>query len=269
MKKIIGIIGCGTIGTAIIGHVDKELRDKVSEILVCDKEDRASRRLAGSIEGCAAVNSIEDIISGADLIVEAASPAVAGDIFKKVLEAGKDVIFMSIGGLLDKEDLFVEAERRGIRVMLPSGAISGIDALKASKIAGITSVELITRKPPKALAGAPYVTENGIDLDKLQGETVIFEGTAREAMKGFPKNINVAALLSLAGIGADRTKVKIIADPSYCKNVHEVIVESKAGRLVMRTENVPSPDNPKTSYLASLAAMATIDAYFGTVRIGT
>ena len=268
MKKI-SIIGCGTIGTAIGGYIEKKFKGKVGPVLLYDQDASCAQKLSSIITGSKIAKDMKDAIKNSDLIVEAASASAAGDVLKGVIDAEKDAIFMSIGGLLGQESLLDEAEQKGIKIMLPSGAVAGIDALKAAKIAGITSVRLTTRKPPKALTGAPFILEKGIALDEIKEETVIFEGSASEAMKGFPKNINVSALISLAGLGPDATLVKIVVSPAYSKNTHEITVESNAGNFLMRTENVPSPDNPKTSYLASLAAMATIDGYFRNVRIGT
>ncbi|MFC1644212.1 aspartate dehydrogenase, partial [Candidatus Omnitrophota bacterium] len=212
---------------------------------------------------------IKEIIDESDLVIEAACGEIVPDVVKAALDKGKDVIVMSIGGLLGSEDLLEAARKKGVKVILPSGAIAGIDAVKAAKTAGIESVTLTTRKPPKSLKGAPYLSEKNIDVDTLTGETVIFEGSATEAIKGFPKNVNVSALLSIAGIGAEKTRVRIVVSPEYTRNTHEIEVKGSAGILTMRTENVPSPDNPKTSYLAALAAVASLREYFDTVRIGT
>ncbi|MFQ5952709.1 MAG: aspartate dehydrogenase domain-containing protein, partial [Candidatus Omnitrophota bacterium] len=135
--------------------------------------------------------------------------------------------------------------------------------------AGIESVTITTRKPPKSIKGAPYLSENNIDVEGIKEETVIFEGNALDAIKGFPKNINVSALLSIAGIGPEKTRVKIVVSPEYTRNTHEIEVKSKAGTIKTRTENVPSPDNPKTSYLAALAAIASLRGYFDSIKIGT
>ncbi|MFH1836834.1 MAG: aspartate dehydrogenase domain-containing protein [Candidatus Omnitrophota bacterium] len=268
-KKMVSIIGCGTIGTAIAMHIDKTLREKVSGIMLFDENPYVSQKLKEDLSSAFIADSLDKAIEGADLVIEAASSSVVGIILRKIIDQQKDAMFMSIGGLLGQEKLLEEAEEKGIKIILPSGAISGIDALKAAKISGITSVKIITRKPPKALSGAPFIVEKGIDLEKIKEETVIFEGNALEAMKGFPKNINVSALLSLAGIGPEKTLVKIVSSSEYTKNSHEIIVESKAGSFTARTENAPSPNNPKTSYLAALAAMAAVNGYFSSVRIGT
>ena len=155
------------------------------------------------------------------------------------------------------------------RVYLPSGAVCGIDGLKSCRAGSIYSVTLTTRKPPRGLEGAPYLKEKNIRLSDIKGETVIFDGTAREAIKGFPQNVNVCAALSLAGIGADKTRVRIMTSPEYTKNIHEVRIEGDSGNISTRTENVPSKANPKTSQLAVFSAIATLEGIAKSVRVGT
>lgn len=267
MKRI-GIIGCGSIGTAITKHASKNLRDKISDIYLWDT-DREKRSNLAKDFGVKAAEDLDEAMRASDLVIEAASAAFVPDFLKEVISRGKDAILISIGGVLGAEELLKEAREKGVRVMLPTGAIAGIDAVKAAKVAGIESATLTTRKPPKSLKGAPYFEEKEINIDAISEETVVFEGSAREAMKHFPKNINVSAMLSLAGIGADKTMVKIVTSPEFTKNSHEVIVRGAAGTLRMLSENVPSPDNPKTSYMASLATIASLEGYLSSIRIGT
>ncbi|MFH1381029.1 MAG: aspartate dehydrogenase domain-containing protein, partial [Candidatus Omnitrophota bacterium] len=162
-----------------------------------------------------------------------------------------------------------EARKKNIRIFLPSGAICGIDGIKAAKIDGIEKVVLTTTKAPRSLEGAPYLIENGIDVHAIEDKTVIYDGDAEGAIKGFPKNINVASLLSLVGIGAKRTKVKIIAVPGMSNNTHEIEVSGKFGKIFTRTKNVPSEDNPKTSKLAFLSAIALLEGMVDSVKFGT
>jgi len=147
--------------------------------------------------------------------------------------------------------------------------VLGLDGVKAARLGAITEVTLTTRKPPAGLKGAPYIEEKGIDLDAIKDEELIFEGAAGEAIKAFPKNVNVSATLSLAGIGAEKTKVRIICSPKYVRNSHEIELKGEAGTFFIRAENVPSPDNPKTSYLAVLSALATLKGIASAVRVGT
>ncbi|MFC1479823.1 aspartate dehydrogenase [Candidatus Omnitrophota bacterium] len=268
-KKTIGIIGCGTIGAELARCAEKALARYVAKIVLYDSDFAKSEKLAEKLSNVTIAAGMEEIIAEADLVIEAACGQIVPEVVKAALDKGKDVMVMSIGGLLGSEDLLEAAREKGVKVILPSGAIAGIDAVKAAKTAGIESVTLTTRKPPKSIKGAPYLSEKNIDVDTLTGETVLFQGSAMEAIKGFPKNVNVSALLSIAGIGAEKTRVRIIVSPEYTRNTHEIEVKGSAGILTMRTENVPSPENPKTSYLAALAAAASLREYFDTVRIGT
>lgn len=269
MKKNVGIIGVGNIGSALIKHIDKVLKGKIEVVYVFDMDASRVEVLAKKYNFVIPSDSIQDIFERSDLIIESANSKVVPVVLETAIKIKKDLFLISVGGLLGIEDLLTKAIQEGIKIMLPSGAISGVDALKASKIAGIKSVSLTTRKSPKSIVGAPYLEQKGIDVESIDKETVIFEGNALEAMKGFPKNINVSALLSLGGIGAENTTVKIVISPEYTKNIHEIEVESEAGSFKTVTQNVPSPDNPKTSYLAALSTMAALDGYFDNLRLGT
>ncbi|MDD4956579.1 MAG: aspartate dehydrogenase [Candidatus Omnitrophica bacterium] len=268
IKRTVGIIGCGNIGTAIAVFIEKELSAKVSGTNLCDINTERVTALAGRIKNCVVAPDLDALVDMSDVVVEAAGPDIVRAALSAAVRKNKDVIVISAGGVLGNESLLKEAREAGIKVFLPSGAIAGIDGIKAAKIAGIDSVMITTRKPPASLAGAPYIQKNAIELDNIRTETVIFEGSALDAVKEFPKNINVSALLSLAGIGPERTKVRIVTSPEYTRNIHEIEVDGKAGKLFLRAENVPSPDNPKTSYLACLACMECVRSYFDTVRLG-
>jgi len=268
-KKKIAIIGCGVIGSTLAREADKNFKDFIGKIFLWDIDADKAKVLSGELSTARIVKNLEEAVDSADLVIEAATPKVVGELMKEAVNAGKDMMIMSIGGVLGQEALLNEAREKGIRVMLPSGAICGIDGIKAAKTAGIKSVTLTTRKAPRSIKGAPYLEEKSIDVDKISGKTVVFEGPAREAVKAFPKNVNVSAILSLAGVGAEKTTVKIVVSPEYTKNIHEIEVVGNAGTINVKVENVPSPDNPKTSYLAALSAIATLKEYFNTIRIGT
>lgn len=216
--------------------------------------------------------NIEEIIRSVDLVIESASQNAVRFIVPQALKAGCDVMVLSVGALADEElrtALFGLAKQHNCKLYFPSGAVVGIDGLNSASAAGISSVTLTTRKPPSGLMGAPYVVEHGIELDKLVKETVLFEGTASEAVKAFPANVNVAATISLAGIGFEQTRVRVIADPSLSRNVHEITVEGEFGKFSTRVENLPSPENPKTSYLAALSAVSTLKKILNPVQVGT
>jgi aspartate dehydrogenase len=271
MKKRIGIAGCGTIGSFIAKRVDRELRPLARIAALCDTAEEKALDLSALLSGRPAVVSFDDLVSKSDIVIEAASSAVSFSFAEKALRKGRDIMVMSVGGILGKyHGLFELARKKKARIILPSGAISGLDGIKSAKIGSINKVSLTTRKPPHGLKGAPYITANRINLDSITGETLIFKGTAEEAVKAFPKNINVSALLSIIGIGAKKTQVKIITSPVYMVNAHEIEVEGDFGRLVSVTENVACADNPKTSFLACLSAFSTLrQALDNFVKIGT
>ena len=265
----VGIIGCGTIGSELALACRSRLKDDLDLVGICDKDEKKALMLQKLLEGKVPAMELAALIKNADLIVEAASASISADILKKAVENKKDIMIMSIGGLIGNEDLLKAAAKAGIKVYLPSGAISGIDGLKSGNAGAIDSVTLTTRKPLKGLEGAPYLKEKDIKLADIKNETVIFDGTAKDAIKGFPQNVNVCAALSLAGIGADKTRVKIVTSPAYTKNTHEVEIKGDFGNILTKTENVPSRANPKTSQLAILSAIATLEGIIKNVRIGT
>lgn len=257
----VGIVGCGAIGSFLA----EELKDTV----LFDRNRDRARELADRT-GSSAVTSLEELVDRSDLVVEAAAPVAVPDVARAALGAGRNLMVMSVSALLDddlRDEVVTLAEDGGGQIHTPSGAICGLDGVKAAATRDVESAVLTTRKPPEALAGAPGV--EGIDLDGLTGEETVFEGPAREAVKLFPRNVNVSASLSLAGIGPDRTRVRIVADSSLDRNVHEVRVRGDFGELVTRVENVPSPDNPKTSYLAPMSALATIRGIEIGLKVGT
>lgn len=253
----VGVVGCGAIGKEICRALD-EGRIEARLQAVCDVDEGAAQRLAQSLSTRPRIASLDELLSMVDILVEAANAKALKEILFKAMGAGKDILVMSVGGLLDLPDVFEKARKAGCRIHIPSGAIAGLDGVRSAKVGQIRSARLTTRKPPRGLAGAPYVLGHAIDLESIKEERILFEGPAREAVKGFPANVNVAAALSLAGIGPDETVVRIIADPKSELNVHEIEVQGEFGRLFTRTENVPSPTNPKTSYLACLSAIATL-----------
>jgi aspartate dehydrogenase len=234
-----------------------------------DLDSGKAGKLAGALKKPLVVKTLKGAISKSDLLIEAASAKCSYDIAKAALSQGRDIMIMSIGGIVSHfKELSSLAKKHKATVFLPSGAISGIDALKAAGMGRIKKVTLTTRKNPLAFKGVEYVQRKKINLKKIKKDVVLFSGTAKRAVTFFPQNINVAAILSLAGIGADRTRVRIIASPQTKRNIHQIEIESEAGRIVTRTENVLHPDNPKTSYLAVLSALAVLKQMTEPVKIG-
>lgn len=268
-KLKVGIIGCGTIGLEIAKACTGRLKDKFDLAAICDIDKDKSEVLKRQVAPKVKISTLDELVKEVDLVIETSSAKISGDILKKTMDKGKDILIMSVGGLLGKESLLKEAERKGTKVYIPSGAICGIDGLKSASMGRIDSVTLTTRKPAKGLEGAPYLKMKKIKLADIKEETVLFEGDAKTAIEGFPQNVNVAAILSLAGIGAVKTKVRIVTSPDYTKNVHEMEISGSFGNIRTRIENVPSRTNPKTSSLAVLSAIATLEAIAANVRIGT
>lgn len=266
----VGIVGCGTIGTELAMACQKRFASEVRLEAIADADASHARKLQHKARPKPKILSVEKLIQSCDLVIEAASKHVAYDIAKKALGLGKDTMIMSVGGILGKEkEIFELARTHRCCLYLPSGGVVGIDGLKAAGIGKIHRVTLTTRKPPHGFDDAPYVVRHAINLKNLKEEKVLFEGTAEQAVRGFPKNINVSATLSMVGIGPKKTKVRIIACPHMLVNVHEVYVVGDFGSFYTRTENFPSEQNPKTSRLAILSAVATLERILHNVKIGT
>jgi aspartate dehydrogenase len=272
MEKIrIGIAGCGAIGSSLAEEITSNLGKHAVLAALFDIQPEKSRALSKKVSGnlklC--VGSLENLIKKSDLVIEASAAKAAWEIARKSLSCGRKVMVMSVGGMVGHlEDLFALAENSSARVYFPSGAIAGIDGLKAANIAGIQRIVLTTRKHPDSFDGVEYVSKK-FKLAGLKKDKVLFSGTAAQAVKYFPKNINVAAVLGLAGAGMHKTRVRIIACPGVRRNIHEILIESKAARIFTRTENTLHPQNPKTSFLAVLSAIATLKQILQPVKIGT
>jgi aspartate dehydrogenase len=182
------------------------------------------------------------------------------------------VVVLSVGALADDRLRYAAedaARRSGALLYVPSGGIGGLDALKAACAAGVDEVSIQVAKPPVAWKGIPYVAALGVDLDRLQSAHTLFEGPAREGVPHFPQNVNIAAVLSLAGIGWDRTRLTVVADPALTRNTHTIRVAGASGRFTVVLENVPAPENPKTSWLACYSALAALRSIQSPVRYGT
>jgi aspartate dehydrogenase len=256
----IGIVGCGTIGSAVARAID-EGRVPAALAGLSSRTPARADALAAALAARPPVLDLPDLVRVSDLVVEAATPAALEVIVPACLADGRDVYVISVGGLLDREEWFRRAEAAGCRIWVASGAIAGLDGVRAAAVGRVDSVTMITRKPPRALAGSPYLTARGIHLEGLTEDTVVFEGTAHEACRGFPTNVNVSAALSLAGIGPDRTRVRIIAAPGQAFNQHRVEVVGEFGRLSIEIQNVPSRSNPRTGLLSIYSTIAFLDEY--------
>jgi len=252
----LAIIGCGAIGTDVAIAADK--MNEIEKVYLYDIDEKAAKSLQKKVNK-SEISKVEEFIDEVDVVFEAASQKAVRDYAEKVLQKGKDIILMTIGSLFDDDfRLKLEgiARENKCKIYLPSGAVCGIDGVLSASVEKIYEVTLVTTKPPKALG-----TKNG-------KREVIFKGSARDAVKQFPKNINVAANLSIAGIGFDSTMVEIVVDPVATRNSHKILAHGKFGRLRAEVENMPNPNNPGSSYMASLSAIATLKRIINTIQIG-
>jgi aspartate dehydrogenase len=272
-KKIqIGIVGCGAIGTSLALAITRDFSRDMAVAAVFDTDSSKKNLLSRTISEKKRVDasSLDALIDKSELVIETSSAHSSWDIAQKVLKHGRDIMIMSIGGILPHyKKLSVLAKNHSCKVYLPSGALAGIDGIKASSGTKIRSVTLTTIKHPLSFTGNSYVRDSGVDLKKVKKDTVLFSGNAQSAVRYFPQNINVAAVVSIAGIGPYRTKVRIVASPASKRNIHQIEVDSAAGKILTRTENLLHPENPKTSYLAVLSAYAALKQIIDPVKIGT
>jgi aspartate dehydrogenase len=273
MPRTVGIIGCGTIGTEIALAIDQGRIKNAMLGAVFDIVEKKASDLASRLQSRPAVYSDFDqfVSSDIDLIVEAASQDAVRKFVYTALVSGKDAMIMSVGALADSRLLssLLSAAGNARTIYIPAGAIAGIDAVKSSRHL-LESVALTTTKNPKALAGAPFFANRKIDPESIREKKVIYEGSAADAVREFPSNVNVAAVLSLAGIGIDKTVVRVVADPDTNVNQHEIVAKGKSGEIYIMVRNVPSPENPKTSFLAVLSAIECLQsACGGVLKIGS
>lgn len=262
----IGIVGCGAIGKALVRAVeDGKLSVRIAG--VTSRTETSAREFLAPFKNPPAYLPLDDLIAASDLLVEAAGGHVVAELARKAFAAGKALMVISVGALLEHPEVMAESRRSGCHLYVPSGAIAGLDGIKSACVGAIDHVTHTTRKPPLGLEGAPYLVERGISLVGLQEETEVFSGSAREACRGFPANVNVTGAVSLAGIGPDRTRVRILAVPGLPRNCHDIDIEGEFGKLHVHIENIPS-ENPKTGKLTALSIIRAVQDVVDPVRIG-
>jgi len=263
----VGVLGLGVIGRAVCRALDAGVPGlRLAGALARDRARAESflRELAAAPPFL----PLADLVAASDLLVEASTRAHLEEAAPVVLGAGRDLVVLSCGALLDHPEWIALARSTGARIHVVSGAIAGLDGLKGARVGAVRAVTMETRKPPRGLAGAPWIVEHGIDLDAIREETLVFEGPATEACRAFPANVNVLAAVSLAGIGPDRTRTKIYAVPGLTMNRHRVHAEGEFGSLTIEIENVPS-ENPRTGRLSYLSTIALLRDLGDTLRVGT
>jgi len=269
----LGLLGCGSIGSAVAAAIIEGKLPGIELAGVVDIVEKDEGTRLADLAGCPFLKDFPFLLSlRPDLVVEAASQQAVREFAPRVLEAGIDIMLVSVGALADPEllarltDLATKARRT---IYVPSGAIGGLDIIKGAAVAGLEECRLTTTKPPRALAGTAWPADQGIRIEALKERTVVYEGMAAEAVRLFPQNVNVAASISLAGIGFDRTTVRIVADPAADRNVHEVFLKGAFGEATIRLENLPSPANPRSSYLTCLSVIAALRQLSQNLRLGT
>jgi aspartate dehydrogenase len=264
----VAIGGLGAIGLTVARALDAGIHGLELVAVSARDRDKAARNLADFAKPVP-VLGLAELAGQADIVVESAPAAVFAEIAEPAVEAGRTLVTVSCGALLDRMDLVERARETGARIVIATGALLGLDAVRAAAEGTIHEVRMVTRKPPASLAGAPYLLEHNIDFTGLSEPRKIFEGTAREGARGFPANVNVAAALSLAGVGPDRTRLEIWVDPALTRNSHKIIVEAAAARFEMQIENVPSAENPRTGKLTPLSVIATLRGFTAPLKVGT
>ena len=264
----VAVAGLGAVGLEIAKRLTGGIED-LSLVAVSARDRDAARARMAVLGSDVPVLPAGELAQAADVIVECAPAAVFPLIAEPALRAGRVLMPISVAALMDHLHLVDVAKKAGARIVVPSGALLGLDAVRAAAEGTIHSVRMVTRKPPEGLAGAPYLEAQGVDLKGLDEPLRVFSGTAREGAAGFPANLNVAAALGLAGIGLDRTQLEIWADPTVTRNCHRIVVEADSVRFVLEIENIPTEANPRTGRLVANSVVATLRRLVSPLVVGT
>jgi len=264
----VAIAGLGAIGQTLVRALAGGTVPGVALTGVAVRDEAKGRATLRSLGVDVPICELGRLPEIADYVVECAPAAVCDQVVRPLLTAGKRVIVLSVGAILSHLDLIDLARARGGQIIVPTGALLGLDAVCATAEGKIESVTMVTRKPIAGLLGAPYLIENNIDISKLTEPKLVFRGSAREAAKGFPANLNVAVALSLAGIGPDKTTLEIWADPTVTRNVHRIVVKSDSSAIDMTIENIPS-ENPKTGRITALSVISLLRKLTAPLRVGS
>ncbi|HEX9584662.1 MAG TPA: aspartate dehydrogenase [Gammaproteobacteria bacterium] len=263
----VGIGSLGTVGYAVAKRLDEGIDGLMLAAVSARDEARAAGRIAGFRQSVDVV-SLESLAANCDVVVECAPAEVFTRIAEPAVRAGRVLVSISVGALLDHWALVAAARESGARIIVPSGALLGLDAVRAAAEGEIHSVRMVTRKPPRGLEGAPHLLENNIDVSGLESPLLVFKGNARQGAAGFPANVNVAAALGLAGVGPDRTELEIWADPGVTTNSHHITVESDSARFELKIDNLPTEENPRTGRLVAKSVVATLRRLTAPLTVG-
>jgi len=263
----VGIAGLGAVGLNVARRLEAGIPGLALAAVAVRDRDKARRALPGAGERIAIV-AAESLAETCDVVIECLPPQLFRSVALSVIDRGKIFMPLSVGQLLDNWDLVARAKQTGARILAPTGALLGLDAVRAAAEGTIHSVTMVTRKPPSGLEGAPYLVERGISLKDLKTPKKIFDGSAGEGAHGFPANVNVAAALSLAGIGPDKTRLEIWADPALSRNTHRIEVDADTARFSMAIEGIPS-ENPRTGRIVPLSVIAALRGLVAEIKVGT
>lgn len=266
MTKV-AIGSLGTIGLKVAKRLDDGV-DGLSLTAVSANNVDAAREKVTGFRKPPRLLSLGELVHHADIVVECAPAAVFREIAEPVIEAGKRFMPLSVGALLSHWDLVDRAAETGAKILVPSGALLGLDAVRAAREGQFKKVSMVTRKPPAGLAGAPHLIDNNISIDNLTEPKLVFEGSARDGARGFPANVNVAAALSLAGPGPDETSLQIWADPTVDRNTHRIKVEADSASFEMQMYSIPTTEKPATGRIVALSVIASLRAQVSPLVIG-
>ena len=264
----IAIGSLGTVGLDVARRIDAGIPGLKLQAVSALHRRRAEDRLK-EFHRPIPVLPLPELAEAADVVVECAPSAVFRQVAESTIQLGRVLIPISVGALIDNWDLVEKATKTGARINIPTGALVGLDAVRAAAQGTVSRVTIITRKPPAGLAGSSYLINNNIHVDEITEPTKVFEGTARSGVAAFPANVNVAAALGLAGIGLDQTMLEIWADPSIDRNTHSIQVEADSARMELKIENVPSKENPRTGRIVALSIIAALRRLVDPLTVGS
>lgn len=265
----LAIAGLGAIGMTVARRVDEGGIEGMTLAAVSARDAARAKQRVADFASPPAIVGLGDLAEAGDVVVESVPAAHFLDVARPALAAGRIFVPLSVGVLLNHMELVDLARETGGRIIVPTGALIGLDAVRAAQSGGLRTVKLETRKPPAGLKGAPFVEANNIDLDGLSEPLKLFSGTAREAAEGFPANLNVGAALALAGLGPDETQVEIWADPGVSRNIQSVTCTSDSAEFTMSIENIPSTENPRTGRITAHSVIATLERLTSPLVVGT
>ena len=265
----VAVAGLGAIGLEVAHALDAGALPGIELAAVAARDLERARERCTGFRAPPAVRPAGELAGLADVVVECAPAAAFPDIARPALEAGRTLVCVSVGALLDHFDCVDLAAERGGRILVPSGALLGLDAVQAAARGDVEEVRMVSRKPPAGLDGVSWLLDQGIDVHTFREPTRVFDGTAREGARCFPANVNVAAALGLAGVGPDRTRLEIWVDPTITRNTHDIFVEAEAARLSLRIEGVPTEANPRTGRLVAPSVLATLRKLTSPLVVGT